>query len=124
VVLRVFKKGTPQEEHLFHIHEAYYERPEDELPYAITADPSCALGETLWGEKGLAWSLQKMMVAMSRPILNYDGIGADAKDKGLPYAFFCEICPMFYTAEEPILFCPVGHGGEAADGGAPDHSPE
>lgn len=61
-VLVKFYDGTPE----FHIHEVYYE---NDIPVSCTENPISVGGDSI---KSLNWTLNKMKLALKKPILHYD----------------------------------------------------
>lgn len=52
------------------IVEAYYDDPTDKLPHSATESSVAVIGDNL---EGLKWTLDRMLEALARPILKWEG---------------------------------------------------
>ncbi len=82
VVHRVHKHEKFGEEHVYAIHEAYYN--DDGLVEGITQDPVEPWGETL---EELKSSLQRMSNALTKPILEWDKLPETSPSEDPPEPF-------------------------------------
>lgn len=67
---RVIRATDPTGETYYTVHECFYRKDGDKIPYLWTEGPARPIGESV---EDLRWSLEKMAASLSHPILEERG---------------------------------------------------